>query len=90
MKKTIYLEAKDLNEKQIKALVRNYPNGYDYTDIKSVSRPDGQRIKALRLEEQNELIYVRVSVELENLIDKNSSLEDIRPINFDTYFDEYL
>ena len=90
MKKTYFLEAKDLTEKQIRALVRNYPNGYDYTDIQSVVTDDGKRIKAIKLEEQNDLVYVKVSIALETLLDKNAHLNDIKPSNFDTYFDEYL
>ena len=90
MRKTFFLEANELNIDLIKVLLEKYPNGYTYEDIVSAFKPDGTRIKALKFEHLEHLFYVKVSEQLENLLENTNHPDEINPKNFDMYFDDYL
>lgn len=90
MKKTFFLEANELNKELIQALLEKYPNGYDYDDIVSTIKPDGTRVKAIKVEHLEHLFYVKVSEQLETLLEESNHIDDIDPKSFDMYFDDYL
>lgn len=90
MIKTFFLEANELNKDLIEVLLEKYPDGYDYDDIVSTIKPDGTRIKALKVEHLEHLFYVKVSEQLEKLLDDSNHIDDVNPKNFDMYFDDYL
>lgn len=90
MRKTFFLDANELNKDLIKVLLEKYPNGYEYNDIVSTTTPEGTRIKALKVEYLGHLFYVKVSEQLEKLLDDSNHIDDVNPKNFDMYFDDYL
>ncbi len=91
MKKELFLEASDLNKYYLQLILETYPDGYEYDDILTIKGANEKYLKVIKLEDIDTIIYVKVSVKLEEILEayfkhNNSKRND----DFDFYFDDYL